>query len=1075
MMAAGSVLSFLGALVVYWLTADSAVSFWDCPEYVLVAFRLENGHAPGNPTWALVSNVIAQAANAISGPETVAYALNLSSGLWTALAVMLLFQIIFVSLKFLTPNSSLLTFLASLAASLLFAWTDSPWFSAVETEVYALSLLFTALCLRVMLWWAHVYDEDRAKADRILILQAYILGLSIGVHELNLLAIPALALIFTFRRHPGRCLWRAWLSLLVSVVIIAVILFGIYPGLPALAEITEIWAVNSLHLPFNSGIIIFLAALLILMIAVPITVSAIANRRADAPWSVPPPGKTTLSTLHSPHSTICWMLSFLMLGYSSYLIVPIRGHQMPNINENAPTDASSFLSYLKRDQYGKKPLFYGHTPYSKPIYQETIDSAGKAHYKTAVKKKGRPVWVRAYPDARLGDRSGFLTAADSAANDAGIRRITEESSTSDAYLLAGYRYDYVTTPELDMFLPRLTSGQPIDIANYRNWSGMEKETMDEVEVSFALDSLGRPVGRMGADGKRTKEKSWRPTIWQNLRELLGYQIGYMYFRYLLWNFAGRQNDLPSAGEIEHGNFITGVPPIDNLMLGSQEELPAEIGRDNPGRNPYYMIPLAIGILGAVWLLRRGRRGKRLDAVVLTLFLMTGVAIVVYLNQDPGEPRERDYSFLGSFFAFAIWIGAGFAALLRWGAGKRWKMAVASLVTAATPILVLATNYADHDRTGRHGAEDYAVNLLESLEPNAILFLDGDNYTFPTWYAQEVLGVRRDVTIVNLAYLGTPWYAPQLISISEGGNPLPSTARPADLLYGRYSIVYLPDNSQLSTFNSQLSTFNAPDALSELRRLYADTAPTPRLAASTLRLAGPDSVTINLRAASRNGRYITLRELFIADVLATNAAAQRPRPVYWQNQLGNSTMQGLYPAHIGRSLFARKYLPGADTAYLADEAMAFIPAMRWGGTDTPGVYIDPYVGDQVSRQRQALNRLGRALIRDGRHEEALEVALLSYTRIPREAWPYQGMPDGDGGIEQQGLALADIIISAARSSGDARALALGRDLKKKEEARLADWHRWHRSLPAWRRSLISTESKRLLIEGTRDKGQGTKKD
>ncbi|MCM1153082.1 MAG: DUF2723 domain-containing protein [Muribaculum sp.] len=1103
----GSLLVFLCALVTYWLTVDSSVSFWDCPEYVVTAYRLEIGHSPGNPTWSLAHNVVAHLAASVAGVENVALGINLAAGLFTALAMMLLYQTCFFAIRYVLrgrPESSpLFASIASLGGALSLTWADSPWFSAVEAEVYAMSLFFTALTIKVMIMFCR--SADTSRRSRLLILEAFLIGLSIGVHELNLLAIPALILIWIFDRYRHRCALKAWAALLLSVAIVASLLLGMYPGITMLAGLFELCAVNSLDLPFNAGVLSYLALLLLLVVAAPLSLTygrpaggwkriplfavrslccagllftggffllgshiAAAACLAAAAGVILAVGKER--GLASP-ALIMWMASACIVGFSSYLLIPVRGAANPPVNENAPTNVFSLYSYLKRDQYGSRPLLYGSTPYAKPLYHEKTDSTGKTYYADYVRIPKRPVYLPARPSARLHEGFGLIDSLQKKKNDI---RIAEAAKGIDRYVMASVSHDLRYPPELDMWFPRLTSHDKFDISNYEVWAGMTKDNMTEVEVSYAVDSAGNPVGKRGDDGSRSKEKSYRPTYLQNLRELFGYQIGYMYFRYLLWNFSGRQNDYPSAGELDHGNFITGIRPVDNLMLTSQEQMPPELSSSNPGRNPYFMLPFVLGIAGGVAAMARGRRGKRFDAVVFTLFLMTGVAIVVYLNQDPGEPRERDYSFMGSFYAFAIWIAMGCSWLLslalrirRSRCLRRLCAALAIALTLGSPLWMLAVNYADHDRSGRHAATDFTFNLLESLEPNAIVFVDGDNFTFPLWYAQEVLGLRRDVTVVSVTYLTTGWYVAQLQRPGEQARPVAMTAREQDVAYNAFSFARLG--------RSSLDSVSA-DAVAELRRLFnTPQGEVPRFNAGLLRIqAGSDSVVIDLHKVSGGSSNLNQRWLAMLDIVATNAASPEPRPVYWHSALVPSQHAGFHP-YTSQALYARKLTlaksPQDSTAYLLDEAMRFLPKLKAGGADTEGVYFDPYVGEHVSRQRIALLQLAEALLRAGKPREALKVTLTCLEKFPAAVWPYQGKVIRNGVVWQEGLKLAELMKQAAMLTSDTAARQKAERLHKSETARIRKFQSWRESLPEWRRATLSKDTRRIKLPVEKPKESG----
>lgn len=689
----GTGIAFLFSLVLYIVCLDTGASLWDCPEYILTAYRLEVGHPPGNPTWQLIAGVASRLA---PSPEWVAVAVNLVSAIATGAACMLLFQITFFLLAYSLFRrqsrwNTLCNTAVSLGGTLCFAWCDSVIFSAVEAEVYALSIFFTALLIWLMLKWAQSWRSDnRPKARRLLILTAYVAGLSLGVHELNLLAFTAMALIYVFAKNRRPCALKAWGAVFLSFLLIAFLLLGLLPWLISL------------------GVYAF----------IPLIVFALL------------PLAAALLKLRPRWVTAAWSLLFFTVGLATYLIIPIRAAANPPVNQGNPSTAESFYSYFKREQYGRKPLFYGHTPYSRPLWLEEVDSMGNYSYREFYRKDG----------------------------------------------------EVTLTPELDMWFPRMTSHDPLDIECYAQWAGMTPDMMVETEVSEAVDSAGNPVGKYNAEaGGRRKSTAYRPTYWQQFRYMAGYQLGYMYFRYLLWNFSGRQNNVPSTGEIEHGNFITGFAAIDNPMLGDQNKLPYELREGNRGYNRYFLLPFIVGILGAVGFTLFGGRCRRASAVVLALFLMTGVAIAFYLNQDPGEPRERDYAFLGSYMAFAIWIAFGLAVIIRSLKSfclrylRKWSLCVVAVVALALPALILSQTLNDHYRRGRDTALSIARNLLHSLDRDAILFVDGDNLVFPLWYAQEVMGERRDVTVVAVSYLSTSWYPAQLSVGGENSRSVPMTS------------------------------------------------------------------------------------------------------------------------------------------------------------------------------------------------------------------------------------------------------------------------------------------------------------
>lgn len=638
---------FVGSLILYLLCLDSGASLWDCPEYILTAWRLEIGHPPGNPTWQLIANVVAHLGGNAGHAAVI---INGLSAIAMALASLFLSGVIYILLRgsLLKGEGDKAAFWANVCAgcgALCYAWCDSAIFSAVEAEVYALSAMFTSLMLWIALQWAIAWrNGEKARAWRLIALTSYLAGLGAGVHELNFLIIPALLLIYWYgTRGDGRH-GRSYIS--------------------------------------RAGIQTFLT-------------------------SIP----------------------LFIIGISTFLIIPIRAAANPPINQGNPSNLQRFLSYYTREQYGSKPFFYGRTPYSKPLRMEQYDSVTGS-------------W----------DYSSFY--------------LTEDAKGKKRY---------VYPEELDMWFPRMTSPDPEDIRFYEAWAGMTPEEMEAVWVKTAVDSAGTQIAAVDpVTGKRMAQKYFKPTYTQQLRYLLGYQTGYMYMRYLLWNFGGRQNNLPSTGGLDTGNFITGVSAIDNAMLGPQGLLPPSKREANKGYNRYFMLPFLFGIIGIIALARAGKSGRRILWIVLLFFLFTGILIAVYLNQDPGEPRERDYSFLGSYMAFSIWIGCGMAALVKplMRLRRCWITTISGLLICfSMPALILSQTYDDHNRSAQTGAEEIGKKILNPLPENAIIIARGDNTIFPLWYCQEVLGIRRDVTVVAQPYLVTDWYREQLRIPGEESLPV----------------------------------------------------------------------------------------------------------------------------------------------------------------------------------------------------------------------------------------------------------------------------------------------------------------
>ena len=1011
-------------LISYWLTIAPTVSYWDCPEYVAAAWRLEIGHPPGNPVWMLVERVVTMLAPA---PRYAALAVNLSSGLFTAFAGFFLAGTIFQTVLWIFKRKRRrpvrLLFQASVAAAcggLAFGWSDSAWFSAVEAEVYAMSIFMTALCVRLMAKWAAT--EEGPRSWRLLILIAYLFGLSIGIHQLNLLCIPALAAIWGIKRNIRRPS-RVALLLILSLLAVAFVLFGIMPASITLAAQCELFAVNTLGLPLLSGVWLYLL-LLGLALLLAIVVTGRPHPRPVLALSVFPAffmsgmfifgrhfaAGLILSAVASilmvaPRSfvgrrlNLCvWMLTMILAGYSAYALIPIRGGIPFPSNASMPGDPFSFAAYQAREQYGSNPLFYGATPYSRPLYEEDFipsgsSSAPKPRYVRYRLEAGSPV-VRPMENARFGSRYSLLSEADSA------EYLRHRADSAAAYIVTSYRATPALTPELNAFFPRITSRDPSDLAAYRSWIGMDTSTMERVEISETVDSAGNPAGRIGADGRRHRATSFRPGPLQHAMWLASYQTGYMYLRYLMWNFSGRQNDIPSQGEVQHGNFITGFPAIDNAMLGAEEALPPWAGSDNPGRNRYFMLPFLLGIAGIFRLIFAGRRGKQACGVIAILFVMTGLAIVVYLNQGPGEARERDYSFLGSFWAFAIWIGFGSMAVVR---------AFRSYLSALIPFAIICwmgfENFDDHDRSHRTVASTLTSNVLSSLDPDAVLFVDGDNFTFPFWYAIEVEGVRPDVRIVNLAYLQLPDYAANLLKDWRDSKALPSELRRGDVIWG--ALLY----SRID--GSATDTLHAVDALRKFRLDPEKGFPARYVRLATGErdsLGTPSTKVYDMVGVSRSGSSLQLDfgRLMMFNILAANAASDNPRPVYWLRTIRSD-------GHIRLSDFSSPWLYGSrfgNAASVTDSMLvreaSFVRPPNPAGRSP---YMDRTPARQIASQRWALIRLARRLLDNDNLPAAERILRLADLPMGEHYASYGNFREGDS-LHNARLDLANILIDVA---------------------------------------------------------------
>ncbi|MDE6480148.1 MAG: DUF2723 domain-containing protein [Muribaculaceae bacterium] len=1031
-------IAFLFSLVVYWLTVDPGASYWDCPEYLVSAIKLEIGHPPGNPGWALTHRFVSCF---FSDPALQVKVINMMSGVFTALSVMMLCSVSISLMRWIWPCNGkdrwriFAVSLASLAGSLCFAWSDSPWYSAVEAEVYAMSLFLSSLTVWMSLKWAFSFSQS--ERVRWLVALMYVIGFSLGVHQLNLLALPAIAMIIACRnlgksRHPGL---RLILAFVVGCVLVILILKGLMPLSVALAGCVDVIAVNSFGFPYWSGALVFW----ILTIMVDVVIAILSARR------------------HGNFSTSFWCLAAVMVGYSVYILIPLRAWANPPVNEGNPSDIFRFSDYLDRRQYGESPLFYGRTPYSRMMRMEriSVNEQGdtlRDYSWNAMKLRGRDMRPMV-KNAHIPARSRFLTDSDRALNSEIASR-----DSAKGYVVAGFRTDPIYTPELDMWIPRIYASSPSDIAAYRDWTGMDSANMVELRISEALDSLGHPVPMRDSSGHPLERSAMRPSYSQSLAYLFGYQVGYMYLRYLMWNYSGRQNDVASTGEIDHGNFISGIPPLDDLMLGPQSMLPPELGVENEGRNVYWCIPFILGIIGIVWLFKGSESGlytvrmRQIAWVSLILFVMTGMAIVFYLNQSPGEPRERDYSFMGSFWSFALWICFGMFLLLK-SVSKKWARGMVLIAICAVPVWMLAENYRDHDRSHRSATLDYASNLLESLDEDAILFVDGDNFIFPLWFAQEVMGIRRDVTVICNAYLGSDWYVRQLMTPRYGYDGVRMTASEGDIALGNYNVVRFP-----SADTDTVAAVNA------LECLYDDESPIPSFKSRWLIMGkdSTDSWVFDLLSIPGKGAgsIAALREVAGVDIVATNAASRYPRPVYWHQNLQKNKYIGFFP-HTRQALFTRKLHPLApDSLVLSDEALDVLPKLRWGGLDLapyPGVDVS----SQASIQRASLIRLAESLSREGRHDQALHVAKSALVRYPSQLVPFTIKHHIDSAYFEA-RQLAKILTVSGSALGDTAAVSLARSVVAEDSLRTYSFRQYRQSLPSYRRSALSPESRNHTI-------------
>ncbi|MDE7407799.1 MAG: DUF2723 domain-containing protein, partial [Muribaculaceae bacterium] len=759
----------------------------------------------------------------------------------------------------------------------------------------------TALVFWLILKWENRADQPHS--DRYLILIAYVIGISIAVHLLNLLCIPAIVLVFYYKKFKNVNARGSLIALCVSFVIVALILYGLVPGFIEVAQYFELFAVNTLGFSYNTGVILYTIITLATFIW---AVSELYRRRSTAmiKWSfalsilfsgIPFIGASLAIPVLIMGALIAWLcitkrlplriltisvLSVLVIfiGYSSYALLLIRSNANTPMNQNAPDNVFDLASYLNREQYGQRPLLYG----------------------------------QVFTSEVLRDRSGAPVTVQGAARYGKVVKTSDDQP--DAYEITSYDKEYRYLPELNMLFPRMYDTDKAKFQKaYLNWAGITENDLDVVNATLVVDDNGNPVPGY-------TQYMRKPSFGQNLKFFINYQLVHMYLRYFMWNFAGRQNDIQGQGEVNHGNWISGIPFIDTPRLGDQSMLPDDLGRGNKGHNVFYMLPLLLGVIGLLWQAFHSQRGIEQFWVIFFLFFMTGIAIVLYLNQTPGQPRERDYAFAGSFYAFSIWIGIGVCAVWRGinAVFKRFTAThpvldchrsltasiIAAVIGLAVPLQMVSQTWDDHDRSGRYTTRDYGMNYLNSLDENAIIFTNGDNDTFPLWYAQEVEGVRTDVRVVNLSYLTTDWYANQQRIPSYGAAAIDQQATPQAYGHDRrqYSLA-LPMIKEPVPVKNALNFLysNRADILGDSVGYQVPSMPYSHLyipvdidqAVKAGRISDKEaaaaSTSIDIPLISGDQRYhgMLLSEALTLDYLDTSVRNGWNRPVYFAMTVPNS--------------------------------------------------------------------------------------------------------------------------------------------------------------------------------------------
>jgi hypothetical protein len=998
-------LVFLVAAWTYIATIEPTSSFWDCGEFIATAYKLEVGHPPGAPLFMILARV----ASAFVGPENVPVAINTLSALASAFTILFLFwSITHMAYKLATREGrelnmgGIIAVLGSgIVGALAYTWSDSFWFSAVEGEVYALSSFFTAIVFWAILKWES--EADQAHSTRWLILIAYLMGLSIGVHLLNLLCIPAIAFVYYFKRYDVT-LRGIITTFIVSAVILGAIQAVIIPGIVRTAGWFELLFVNDLGMPFNTGNLVYA----LLLIGAIVWGLMWTQRNQKVLWN-----------------TVILGVSVILVGYSTYAMIVIRSTANPPIDENNPENVFNLLSYLNREQYGDRPLLMGQF-WDSPYADERKDGTPVHTATYLVEKDGRPV-------KKFYDR---WSAA----------HFIEENpghEVTHAYIVTDPRKgtEVVYDADFTMLFPRMYSNQQSHTGAYKDWS----------------DFKGTPMRTTDREGKPTI--IWKPTMVENMRFFFRYQMDWMYWRYFMWNFAGRQNDVQGHGNIMDGNWLSGIKAIDAERLGNQDQLPSSLTR-NKAMNKMFLLPLILGLIGMLYQLVRHLRDW---SVVMLLFFFTGVAIVIYLNQTPYQPRERDYAYVGSFYAFAIWIGLGVFALydaartlttreLGITAGAAFGLGLLRLVldgddghgvsyailyiatvgvgsvalfmllgkvlrndgalaTLATllglgvPAIMVAEGWDDHDRSNRTPARDLAADYLESCAPNAILFTNGDNDTFPLWYAQEVEGIRTDVRVVNLSLLNTDWYIDQMRRKAYNSEPVPFGMAPEKYRQGTRDVVaIIPQGREGYKNLKEMMAFVENDRNMQVlfqRGVKDAWFPTDKFSLpvdsaivfGNGTLSAKDTNWVSSLNWQVKRQVLLKNHLMVLDLLANN---NWERPIYFAVTTGPDSYINLQDHFQLEGLTYRLvpvYSPNRNpnlNGRVATDVMYsnVMEKFRWGNMETEGdIYLDENILRMTTNLRLQLSSLAEALIDEGRKDEARNVLDLSLEKMPERNVPF----------------------------------------------------------------------------------------
>ena len=1000
--------AFIIAAYTYCSTIEPTASFWACPEFIDTGYKLQIGHPPGAPFFMLTANLFS---HFVSDPSQVARMVNTMSALLSATTILFLFwTITHLTRKLVLNNwgelttSKLIAIEASgLVGALIYTWSDTFWFSAVEGEVYAYSSAFTAIVFWLILKWEDHADEPHS--DRWLVLIFYMTGLSIGVHLLNLLCLPAIVLVYCYRRFPNVEARGSLVALMISFALVAAVLYGVVPGIVTVGGWFELLFVNGLGLPFNTGLIIYIVLLVAAvlwaiyesyvdrnkkrenisfliafgLIGIPfygygwsaviigIIVLAIVGFLLNYKKTVNKRPEYLVSARLKNTALLCMLM--LMIGYSSYALIVIRSVANPPMDQNSPEDIFTLGSYLSRDQYGDRPLLYGQA-YTSQVALKTDGNICKPEM-----SEGAPIYSR---------------------------KEKKTKDEKDSYFVVSHKNKYKYAQ--NMLFPRMYD--QAHTQDYESWMG-------------GVEGTEVPYDRCG---EQMTVKM--PSQIDNIKFFLSYQCNFMYWRYFMWNFAGRQNDIQGNGELEHGNWITGIKPLDDARLGNQDMLPDEL-KTNKGHNVFYCMPLLLGLIGLFWQAFRGKRGIRQFWVVAFLFFMTGLAIVIYLNQTPVQPRERDYAYAGSFYAYAIWCGIGVAAVIDL-INKYLKLhgtlvsSIAALLCLLVPVQMVSQTWDDHDRSGRYTCRDFGQNYLMTLQDAGapILFTNGDNDTFPLWYNQDVEGVRTDARVCNLSYLQTDWYIDQMKRPAYNSPAVPISWPRLDYCSGTNEYVEVNPalKQQILDFykqNPAAARAQFGDNPFEVKNIMKYWV---RSKNNDMHVIPTDTlyVTIDKEAVKRSGMMMasdTIPDRMVISLAGKNALYKGDlmmlemisqcnwtRPVYVALTVGQENYMNLGDNFVQEGL-ANRITPfttnkkGAKNFDTEKTYRNMMTRYKYGGLSRPGLYLDETVMRMCYTHRRLFGQLALQLIGEGKKDKALKVLQKANKEIPTYNVPMNYMSGG----------------------------------------------------------------------------------